>query len=120
MEIYRKKVNDIRVYRIFGKLNSQNAVDLEKQLMSDIDRGTRSMVLDCRSIDYISSDGFRVILKTVERLKQGGEGQLVLCGLKDYIEEVFEVAGFDRMLSIAASREDALNVFSKRKESTDV
>ncbi len=120
MEIYEKKLDDISIYRIYGKLNSLSAADLEKQLLMDIEQGARQLVIDFKSMDYISSAGFGVILKIAEVLKHNGNGKLVLCCLKDYIKEVFEIAGFDMIFSIASSRDEALNYFSERKDSADV
>jgi anti-sigma B factor antagonist len=68
------------------------------------------MVVDFGSLDYISSAGLRVILKTTKDIKRV-EGVFVLCAMKDYVREVFEIAGFDAFLPIFTSLEDALQQF---------
>ena len=68
------------------------------------------MIVDFEDLDYISSAGLRVILKTSKTLKRS-EGSIVLCSMQDYVKEVFEIAGFDVFLSIATKMNDALEMF---------
>ena len=49
----------------------------------------------------------RVLLIAAKALK-AGEGTLVLCSMKNHIEEVFRISGFDRIIPIKDSREAAL------------
>ena len=65
------------------------------------------MVVDFGNLDYISSAGLRVILKATKELKRS-EGLFVLCEMKDYVKEVFEISGFDSFLPIVRDMEAAL------------
>jgi anti-anti-sigma factor len=51
--------------------------------------------------------GLRVFLLAAKRLQARG-GKISLCGLQDYIQQVFDLAGFSSILSIYASRDEAL------------
>jgi anti-sigma B factor antagonist len=59
------------------------------------------MIVDFKDLDYISSAGLRVILKTTKALNRE-EGKIMLCTMQDYVKEVFEIAGFDSFLPIVA------------------
>jgi anti-sigma B factor antagonist len=45
--------------------------------------------------------------KTAKRLKTD-HGAIVLCAMKDYVREVFEISGFDTFLPIVSSLGDAV------------
>lgn len=111
MEIHRETIRGIVLYQVAGRLDSKGASVFGKVLMADIGQGIRQILLDCQMVDYISSAGFVMLLETVDMLRRNGNGKLVMCCLKDYVKEVFEIAGFDMILSIAQSRDDALNCF---------
>ena len=108
MEITETKENDVNIYRLNGRLDSNTSPALEKKLAVAIEDGATNMVLDFENLEYISSAGLRIILKTTKDLKRS-EGSIVLCAMQDYVKEVFEIAGFDSFLSIVSTMKDALN-----------
>jgi len=65
------------------------------------------MIIDFENLDYISSAGLRIILKTAKELKRN-HGDIVLCAMQDYVKEVFEISGLDTFLSITQTMEQAL------------
>ena len=75
--------------------------------MEAMESGARNVVIDFENLDYISSAGLRIILKTTKDLKRT-EGNIVLCAMQDYVKEVFEIAGFDSFLTIVPTVENAL------------
>jgi anti-sigma B factor antagonist len=110
MEITERQQDDISIFSLSGRLDSNTSPDFEKRLSEVIHQGTRRLVVDCGALDYISSAGLRVILKATKDIKRA-EGLLALCAMKDYVREVFEIAGFDTFLPIFTSLEDALQQF---------
>ena len=55
--------------------------------------------LDCTGLQYISSAGLGVLLKTQKRLSAAG-GKLKLTGLSRHLRDVFQYSGFDRIFDI--------------------
>ncbi len=107
MEIIENQKEGISIFKLNGRLDSNTSPALEKKLVSAIENGTRSMVIDFENLDYISSAGLRIILKTTKDLKRT-EGNIVLCAMQDYVREVFEIAGFDTFLPIFSTVDEAL------------
>lgn len=68
------------------------------------------MVIDFQDLDYISSAGLRVILKTTKDLKRV-DGKIILYSMQDYVREVFEISGFDTFLPIVPTLDEALKKF---------
>lgn len=56
-------------------------------------------VLDMGELEYISSAGLGVLLRTHKRLMGGGEG-LKLVNVKGHINDIFTYSGFDRLFHI--------------------
>ena len=113
MEIIETKEDDISIFKLDGRLDSNTSPNLEKKLAGAMESGATHMIIDFENLDYISSAGLRIILKTTKDLKQS-EGSIVLCAMQDYVKEVFEIAGFDSFLVIVPSLDDALGNFKSR------
>jgi anti-sigma B factor antagonist len=110
MEIIEKKDNDISIFSVLGRLDSNTSPGFEEKVFEAIEKGSNKMIVDFEELEYISSAGLRVILKATKQLKRT-QGKFVLCAMKDYVKEVFEIAGFDSFLPIAPSIDDALKKF---------
>ncbi|MDP2644370.1 MAG: STAS domain-containing protein [Desulfobacterales bacterium] len=110
MEIVEKKLNDIHILRIQGRLDSRTAPELEKRVEDSMGNGTLQLILDFQELEYLSSAGLRIILKTAKDLKRAN-GKLILCAVEDYIKEVFEISGFDTFLIIVADVDQAVAMF---------
>jgi len=110
MEVVEKKQDGICILGLLGRLDSNTSPGFEKKIFEVIDDGTRSVVVDFSSLDYISSAGLRVLLKAAKELKRS-DGKIVLCSMKDYIKEVFEIAGFVALFPITSSVGDAVKEF---------
>jgi len=62
--------------------------------------GVQGMVtLDCRGLEYISSAGLGVLLKTQKRLVAAG-GKLRLAGVNRHLQDIFVYSGFDQLFEI--------------------
>ncbi|MBS0326009.1 MAG: STAS domain-containing protein [Proteobacteria bacterium] len=55
--------------------------------------------LDCARLEYISSAGLGVLLKTQKRLLGSG-GKLRLTGLSPHLRDIFVYSGFDQLFEI--------------------
>ncbi len=110
MEVVEKKQNGICILGLLGRLDSNTSPEFEKKIFGVIEDGTRNVIVDFESLDYISSAGLRVLLKTAKELKRS-DGKIVLCSMKEYIKEVFEIAGFVSLFPIVSSVGDAIKQF---------
>ena len=64
-----------------------------------LDRVQGSATLDCSRLEYISSAGLGVLLKTQKRLMAGG-GKLRLAKVNNHLQDVFRYSGFDQIFEI--------------------
>ena len=58
-----------------------------------------TVTLDCAGLEYISSAGLGVLLKTHKRL-MAGSGRLRLARVRPHLRDIFVYSGFDRLFEI--------------------
>ena len=109
MEINQENNNGIEIFNVKGSLDSNTSTEFETLIYTALENGQRKLILNLENLDYISSAGIRVMLKTTKDLKRM-EGNIVLCALQDYVKEVFEIAGFDGYLNIENNLKTAIEI----------
>ncbi len=62
-----------------------------------------TVTLDCSQLEYVSSAGLGVLLKTQKRLL-GSSGKLRLAGVNSHLLELLTYAGFDQIFEIEPAR----------------
>jgi anti-sigma B factor antagonist len=107
MDISEDRKGDVLVLALSGKLDATTSKTFEDKILGLIDSGSLRLVVDLAQLEYVSSSGLRVFLLAAKRL-QGAQGKIVLCALKDHVRQVFDLAGFSSILSIYASRDEAI------------
>jgi anti-sigma B factor antagonist len=117
MDIVEEKQGVIYTFKIKGRLDSNTSQEFEKRVFDVITNGTKSVIIDFKDLDYISSAGLRVILKATKALKRE-DGKIMLCAMQDYVKEVFEIAGFDSFLPIVPTLDDARRRCERRAGSS--
>ncbi len=73
-----------------GQINGQTYDVLEDELDQLLAQNPNLIALDLAEVDYLSSAGIRVILKTQKALK-ARDGKLVFMHLRPQIRKVFEI-----------------------------
>ena len=107
MEVNIRKEEKALVVALIGRMDAVSAPDFDTQIEEQIDKGENNLILDLSGLAYISSAGLRSILTLAKKLRTK-EGDLVLCGLQDVVNEVFEVSGFSTIFEICGSLEEAM------------
>jgi anti-sigma B factor antagonist len=64
-----------------------------------LERVEGTVTLDCRGLEYISSAGLGVLLKTQKRLTASA-GKLRLVGVSHHLLDIFRYSGFDQIFEI--------------------
>lgn len=82
---------------LVGRLDAAQAPKMQAALDA-LATGAR---LDCAKLEYVSSAGLGVLLKTQKRL--GSAGGLTLVNVNPHILDVFRYSGFDQIFKIEAA-----------------
>jgi len=90
--------------KLVGRLDSNTSQKLEKELIELINSSSKNILINLDELNYISSSGLRVFLLAAKSLDRKGM-RLKLCGMKNYIKEVFDIAGFSSIFDIYETKD---------------
>lgn len=80
-----------------GRLDTTTAPQLEKEL-DQVLTSAKGLVFDFSGLEYISSAGLRILLKSQKAMNK--QGTMKLKNVSDDIKEIFEITGFLDFLTI--------------------
>lgn len=83
---------------ISGRLDAAQSATAQ----SFLDKVQGPVTLDCTKLEYISSAGLGVLLKTQKRL-MAANGKLKLAGVNRHLRDIFQYSGFDRIFEIESA-----------------
>ena len=112
MEISNTKQGPVVTLSLKGRLDASTSKSLEETLLDLINNANeRLFVIDFQQLDYISSAGLRVLLMAAKLLKPEN-GRIALTSLKDHLQEIFEITGFQGIFPIFKNQEEAMKILS--------
>ena len=110
MEITNRETGDVMVVDLSGRLDTQTSGTAADELSRVTELGKTKILLNLSHLEFISSAGLRVLLRTA-KLVQGANGKLMVCHANGVVKEVMELSGFESFLQMHETEEDALADF---------
>lgn len=107
MEI--KKVSDgsaLTVY-IGGRIDAVTALELDKNLQATLANVT-DLIVDLADVEYVSSAGLRILLKTQKRMDR--QGSMKIRNVRENVREVLDMTGFSDFLTIEDNKKAKFSV----------
>lgn len=92
----KKSIEEV-VLQVTGRLDTTTAPALDKAIAENMS-GIKSLVLDFKALEYISSAGLRVLLSAQKKMKQIGSMKVI--NVCEEVMEVFDITGFADILTI--------------------
>ena len=95
----KKGKDETKITRIIieGRINTSNASAFEHKLKNVIDDGTTNILVNMSRVQYLSSSGIRVILKTYKQLEEIN-GKFNIEFPSESVKNVLGLAALDKML----------------------
>ena len=97
MTIEIKRNADEIVFEIMGRLDTTTAPTLDKTINENLSN-VKSLILDLKGLEYISSAGLRVVLNAQKKMNK--IGSMKIKNVCELVMEVFEMTGFASILNI--------------------
>jgi len=110
MEIGDKKVGDVVILYLSGRLDAYAANDVEKRLIAATEKTPVSLIVSMEKLEYISSSGLRVLLASLKKARKQ-QGDIRLTCLQPYVKEVFDVAGFTQLFKVFEKENEAIESY---------
>ncbi len=108
MSVTNSQESGVVIITVTGRLDSNETQGLEDEVLGVLERGESKLLFDFNELEYINSSGLRILVMAYQRLKKKNDGVVAISGLRDYIQEIFEISGYDKLFAIYPSRKDAL------------
>ncbi len=107
MEI--KKVSDGSALTLYisGRLDAVTALELDKNLQATLANVT-DLTVDLKDVEYVSSAGLRILLKTQKRMDR--QGSMKIRNIRDNVREVLDMTGFSDFLTIEDNKKAKFSV----------
>lgn len=97
MQIKTNISNQNLIISLSGRLDTITSPQLEEEINRNSLDGIKTVTLDMRELEYISSAGLRVILMLYKKMTGAG-GRLRLINVNDMIMEILTMTGMDSFL----------------------
>lgn len=99
--------NGVLTVKVRGRVDGTNANDFQNAVKEELRDEDSVVMLDMEDLSYISSAGLRVVLMIAKALERR-QAKFMIYSLSDSIRNVFEISGFDKIIGVFDSREQAL------------
>ncbi|MFH0953411.1 MAG: STAS domain-containing protein [Verrucomicrobiota bacterium] len=103
---------DLDILRLDGSLDAYSFPRLESTLNQLRESKRNRVILDCSTLEYISSAALGALIGFARRAREN-RGDLKLTNLSPRIYNIVELLGFHKILEICASTDEAVQKFSE-------
>jgi anti-sigma B factor antagonist len=107
LEVNNDFLNEVLVIRLSGRLDGITSKTFTEKTNASEYASSPHVVIDCSDLNYISSEGLRVMLMAAKKAKSLG-GALTLASVNSSVNEVMVISGFGALLGVHANAEDAI------------
>lgn len=102
-----RTIGDVAVVHCGGSLVFQNEAAALCDLVSDLVRRYRSVVLDLSEVSAIDGGGIGTLAECIRNARESG-ARLVLCSVPRKVRQLLDLTQVSSLVDIAASEHDAL------------
>ena len=90
MTVNKTLDGDALTVAISGRVDTVTAPQLEAEIKLD---GVKDLTFDFADVEYVSSAGLRLLVKTYKAMSSGG-GAMKIANIRPIVKEVFDITGF--------------------------
>jgi anti-sigma B factor antagonist len=108
--IQLEQKGNLDILRLDGSLDAYSFPRLESTLGQLREKERNRVILDCSGLEYISSAALGALIGFARRARENS-GDMKLANLTPRIYNIVELLGFNKILEICTSTEDAVRRF---------
>lgn len=94
-----KQDGGITLVELKGRLDTPSSQDVSNTLSPVVENAKGTIILDCTSLEYISSSGLRIFL-TIRKAAAAQGGKVIVRNISSDIRSVFMMTGFLNLFEI--------------------
>lgn len=108
MEIASERENNVLTIKPEGRISGLAAQTFQDAFKEVMEVDDKCVIVDFEEVAFISSAGLRVFLLAARALSKQNAA-LKICELSEPVKEVFTISGFDKLIPIYSSYQEALD-----------
>jgi anti-sigma B factor antagonist len=112
IHIKRLQEDGADVLALIGEIDASSSIELDLAIAKSVGEGFSKILIDCSSLEYISSAGLGVFMSYIEEFKDKNI-RMVLFGMNDKVANTFEILGLNELLTIARDKVQAKTVINE-------
>jgi anti-sigma B factor antagonist len=106
IHIKRLQEEGADVLVLIGEIDASSSIELDLAIAKSVGEGYSKILIDCSSLDYISSAGLGVFMSYIEEFKDRGI-RMVLFAMNDKVANTFDILGLNELLRIGKDKVEA-------------
>jgi anti-sigma B factor antagonist len=112
IHIKRLQEDGADVLALIGEIDASSSIELDLAIAKSVGEGFSKILIDCSSLEYISSAGLGVFMSYIEEFKDKNI-KMVLFAMNDKVANTFEILGLNELLTIAKDKSQAKTVINE-------
>jgi anti-sigma B factor antagonist len=106
IHIKRLQEEGIDLLVLIGEIDASSSIELDLAIAKSVGEGYSRILVDCSSLDYISSAGLGVFMSYIEEFKDR-KINMVLFGMSEKVANTFDILGLTELLRIGKDKVEA-------------
>jgi anti-anti-sigma factor len=105
--IHMHKEWDVDVMTVFGRVDAERAPEIEAAGKRILETPYQKLLINMSAVQYLSSAGLCALLN-LGKAATAKHGRLFLCSPSAQVKQILKLSGFDKIIAIRDSVQDAL------------
>jgi anti-sigma B factor antagonist len=112
IHIKRLQEDGTEILALIGEIDASSSIELDLAIAKSVGEGFSKILIDCSSLEYISSAGLGVFMSYIEEFKDKNI-KMVLFGMSEKVANTFEILGLNELLKISADKGQAKKLINE-------
>ena len=110
MEIAEKRIEDVDVLKLTGRLDASSAKNLKGRVASLVKENRVKLIVDMAGVDFIDSSGLGSLVSSLRAVNEK-DGDVKVTALQKQVRSIFELTRLHRIFGIFDDVEAAMKSF---------
>lgn len=110
MEIAEKRIEDVDVLKLKGRLDASSAKNLKGRVASLVKENRVKLIVDMAGVDFIDSSGLGSLVSSLRAVNEK-DGDVKVTALQKQVRSIFELTRLHRIFGIFDDVEAAMKSF---------
>jgi len=112
INITKQLEDGVEVINVVGDVDASSSIELDNAINESVNGEHKKIIIDCTNLNYISSAGLGVFMSYIQDI-EAKNIKMVICGLNEKVENVFQILGLDQLLKIVKGKKTALKIINE-------